>query len=246
MTEDVALEIKKKIFLGTVPVRAEVDGMDIPLCFNVPRCSSLGSFFWAKIKHELGQNCEDFHLTVNGTDEVQPNIPAGIIYDSYFPPKSGFKPLSVQVHTSGFKGSVIRCPNEIVASHYFCHAFKESLFLKEGNLVFLQQNIGVHKRIEDALLNADFETFKTMNELFTKESLSWNFWPVKVYRKGQKMLQAFLNVEGAEQTLADVLKTKEIEAEKVNVHGIEINTSTKMQEIMPLLSYPDGFLYIVV
>ena len=251
MSNSTLEEVKKRVFLGTVPVKVEIDTLDIPLCFNVPRSIPLSLFFYSKLGSEIGEKCDNFCIFVNKTDPIQPHIPAGVIYDSYFPPKSGFQPLSVFINTQNNTPTlrqVLQCPTEQVASHYFCHLFKESLFLTSGNLSLLQQNINMHLRIQQAALKQEYDdNYIALREILEENNLQRQYWPVKVYQKGERMKQCFAKVEpDSKQTLADVLSTKEISAETVIIQGIEVDTKTLMTDIVSSLIYPDGFLYVTL
>ena len=243
-------EVQKRVFLGTVPVRVELDYLDMPLCFNIPRSSPLPLFLYNKIGNELGDNCENFCLLVNKTDPIQPNIPIGVIYDSYFPPKSEFQPLSVFVNTKNKTEQlykVLQCPSEGIASHYFRHLFKENVFLTDGNLSVLQQNTNIHAKIEDAVLKLDYSSYAALRKIIEENSEKRQFWPVKVYQKGERIKQCFLKVNpDTQQTLADALKMKDINQEKVIIQGIEVDTATKLDDLMKALSYADGFLYVTL
>ena len=249
MSESVLGEIKKKVFLGTVPVRVQVDTLDIPLCFNVPRAIPLSLFLYHKIEKELGDNCANFLILVNSVDAIQPNIPIGVIYDAFVPSNSKFSPLNVFVNTKNntIDKNILQCPSEKVASNYFCHSFKESLFLVEGNLSLLQQNINIHLKIQKATLDLNYDAFLPLHEIIVKNVENRQYWPVKVYKKGERVQQCFAKVEsGSTQKLSDILKIKNISAEEVTIQGIKVKTEANINDLFSAFIYPDGFLYVVI
>ena len=250
MNESSLEEVQKRVFSGTVPIRIELDTLDIPLCFNVPRNISFGVFLYSKLKAEIGETCENFCLLVNKTDPIQPHIPAGVIYDAYFTQKSGFHPLSILINTQNRNPTlkhILQCSTEQIAQKYFCHLFKECLFLTSGNLSLLQQHTNLHLRILESCIKQNYDDYLALREIIEEIGNTRQFWPVKVYKKGDKIVQCFLKVDtDAKQTLLDALQTKSIIDEKAIIQGIEINTNTPIKDLISALSYPDGFLYVTL
>ena len=52
--------------------------------------------------------------------------------------------------------------------------------------------------------------------------------------------------KGAQQTLSDALALKDISQEKVVIQGIEVDSSSKLDDLMKALVSPDGFLYVTI
>ena len=59
------------------------------------------------------------------------------------------------------------------------------------------------------------------------------------------MVPGFLKVEEG-QKVEDVLNSKSLECDKVIVQGINIDKGLSLEDVVPLLMSPDGFLYMVL
>ncbi|KAI5541323.1 Autophagy protein Apg5, helix rich domain domain-containing protein [Trichomonas vaginalis G3] len=233
-------EIKERVFNGTVPVRVSFDKLDIPLFFNVPRCITFGIFFHEKLQSEFGEKCDDFWMTSKGR-YIQPNLPAGLIYDSFVEQISQFTILQIDIKTTEFPlQDVLRCPTMLVAQQFFNHSFKESLFLQSGNLSLLTQSSNLPSNILETIINRKYPEFLEFYSQVEKNSSAWKLWPIKVMDRQGKVTNHFLPGDG-ENTLKDA-----INADKAIIQGIEVDGNTPIKTLIPTLLYPDGFLYVVV
>jgi len=240
------LEIQKKVFLGTVPVRLIVEKFDIPLFFNVPRGSNIGIFVYSVLSEEIGESCEDLWFSLNGYP-IKWQYPIGVIYDSIIKPSGQFQPITIQVNRSKFpSGPIIRCSSAAIASHYFCHSFKESTFLVEGSLSILQQNIGLHSAIERSVLSRNFEEF---SDLTSKKGPyeDWKKWPIRVYDSNKNQcLNCFLSIEPGQTIKTALMERGFSEKDNVICQGISLSTELQLSEIVHQLINPDGFIYFIV
>ena len=64
-------------------------------------------------------------------------------------------------------------------------------------------------------------------------------------RKATKPQNCFIE-QKEDMSLHDALSSVGIEDSTVTIHGIDVPCDTKINDIIPSLLYPDGFLYITV
>lgn len=232
------VEIKQKVFLGTIPVKVNFYDLDLPLYMNVPRCISFASFFHKKFEFEINGSCNDFYM-MSGGRHIQPNLPAGFIYDSFYPPNSQFSVLEIFIKKGNFPSTgVLRCPSQEVADKFFNHAFKNALFLQNDNTVLFQQYSKLPENILEAVKSQNFEKFAEQQKIVENNSKTWNKWPIKALSSEGKVTNHFA-VPKDGQTLKDILNV-----DTVTIHGIEVDANTLVTNVIPLLLYPDGFLYV--
>lgn len=246
-------EIREQVFNNTVPLRVEIENHPVPFCFNAPRLLSLGVFIHLKLKSFFpNDKIQDIWFSYNDK-YLKWTLPIGVIYDSLVEGnETTFTPLSIKVKFEKFpSNNCVRCESIERAQYYFCHLFKESLFLTDKNQELLTQNDRIHQNIENSLQSGDYESYITQfQKRFEKEISNWKKWPIKLVVDAEQatvpsLATAYLDVND-DQTIEDVLKFREFSDKKAFVQGIEINHSAKLSEIVPLLINPDGFFYIVL
>ena len=244
--EETILSIKKRIFLGVVPIRFLIDEMDIPLCLNVPRCISIGLYAYTTFQSELGENCNDLWFSIDNKP-IKWQYPIGVIYDSYISPKSQFQPLTIQIKKSNFPKDFLKCDNPSIPSFYFRHSFKESTFVISNSLLLLQQNMGIQSLIEESVIKQDFNQFLKVIEPKPKNFKDWNKWPIKIFESEKKeIINCYLSIED-NQKISDVLeKSGFLGIDSIIIHGINIDSNTLLSEIIPILINPDGFIYFII
>lgn len=238
-------EIKRRVFEGAVPLRITISTSDVPLCFNAPRCMSLGTFIHTRMTYFLKESTRELWFSFEGRP-LKWQLPIGVLYDALCPTDK-FTPLRIEVKTENLPNDILRCESIDDTSSFFCHSFKESLFLTDGNSEILQMNVGIHKNMELQLSERNVDKYM---ELFTARLANvahWKMYPLKFVTKELNIIQCFPEVN-PEQTIGDVVVTKmpDFAEETVLIHGIRIPTSTKLCEIVDSLLYPDGFLYATV
>lgn len=245
-------EIREQVFNNTVPLRVEIENQPVPFCFNAPRLLSLGVFIHLKLKSFFPQDhVQDMWFSYNNK-VLKWTLPIGVIYDCLITDNSTFTPLSIKVNFEKFPSNIgLRCESIERAQYYFCHLFKESLFLTDKNQELLTQNERIHQNFENSLQSGDFQTYINLFEKrFEKDVTNWKKWPIKLVIGAEEenipsLATCYLDVSD-NQTIDDVLKFREFSDKKSIVQGIEINHSAKLTEIVPLLINPDGFFYIVL
>jgi hypothetical protein len=244
-SDPVAAEIQRRVFEAVVPLRLIIDSVDIPFCFNAPRCVSLGSFIYARLAFFLGRDTPQLWVSHNNM-AVKWQLPIGCIYDALVPSDSAFVPLCLQIRLSNFpEGKVLRCESMDTVLGHFCHSFKESLFLTQGSLDLIQNNAGLHQNIAKCVNEGDFNTFRGLFDL--RMGQKWKVWPIKFVEKETLNVSfGFLEVSGEEQTIKDVLAIKSLARDQVIVHGIPVDAGSKLNEIVGVMLNPDGFFYAVI
>ena len=79
-------EIWQRVFEGTVPVKLRIESVDYPLCFNIRRCVSLGTFAYAHLTGYIGDKCDQLWFSHGGSDKpVKWYLPIGVVYDTLCP-----------------------------------------------------------------------------------------------------------------------------------------------------------------
>lgn len=246
-------EIREQVFNNTVPLRVEIENQPVPFCFNAPRLLSLGVFIHLKLKSFFPQDhVKDMWFSYNNK-LLKWTLPIGVIYDSIISNnESTFIPLSIKVNFEKFPSNIcLRCESIERAQYYFCHLFKESLFLTDKNQELLTQNESIHQNIENSLQTGDFQSYINLfQKRFEKDITNWKKWPIKLVVSTEEetvpsLVTCYLDASN-DQTIDDALKFREFSDKKAIVQGIEVNNSTKLAEIIPLLINPDGFFYIVL
>ena len=242
MDETNLAEIRRRVFEGVAPVRFTLDSLDVPLCFNVPRCISLGAFVYRQLGYFITDRCPDLWFE-HDNRALKWYLPVGCIYDALCPSEGPVESLSVAIHKEGVdkQKDVIRCESAEATASYFCQSFKESMFLTEGNILPSQET--THQRIEMCVRNKDYESFSEIFPSRFKTFGSWKIWPIKFIGKDLSVHTAFLPVDGTDQTIKDAMALARVEGESVLVHGVKIDVSAKLTELMPVLLSPDGFFY---
>lgn len=256
-----AEEIKKRVFDGTVPVRFNCSTFDSeapPLCFNAPRSVLLGTFAFAEFGPLL-EGVSNLWFCHNGKS-LKWQLPLGCLFDAMAPGDGAFWVLDIDVRATkashnDMEGSpqnslpsgVLKCDNAVIPRQFFLHSFKESMFLTVGNMELLQSQVGLREEIEEKILSRDYESF---TRLFTKRIVDpseWKRWPIRIVAKNLGIMLCGLQIEGASQTVADALVSKGlIDVSHVIIHGVRMETSTRLAEIASLVLYPDGFIYVLV
>jgi hypothetical protein len=242
MTED---EIRKKVFEGVVPVRFVAAFIDVPLCFNAPRCLSLGAFAYRALDHFLGPETRDLWFA-HGDRPLKWHLPLGVLYDALAPDLSAFHPLTIAVRTDAFPECALRCDSPAAASAHFQHAFKQSLQLTDGNQELITHHTGLHQQLERALLDGDFAAFAELARLRRDGIARWRQWPVRVVRRDLTVVQAFVEAGEHALTLRDALAARGIDAAAPVVHGIALDPALPLRDAADLFLNPDGFVYVVV
>jgi autophagy-related protein 5 len=237
-------EIRQKVFEGVVPVRFLAPFVDVPLCFNAPRCVSLGTFAYRALDHFLGEESRDLWFSHNG-NPLKWHLPLGVLYDALTPDLSVFQPLTVEIHTGDFPAALLRCDSPATASAYFRHAFKQSLQLTDGNQELITHHSGLHQHLERALVEADFSAFSDRFRLRIQSIPHGRQWPIRIVRRDLSVIQAFIEVGEGGQTLQDALNAKDVHATALAIHGIPIEPTAPLAEIAALFLNPDGFVYVV-
>ncbi|KAK8860928.1 autophagy protein 5 [Tritrichomonas musculus] len=253
MSDQQITEIREQVFNNTVPLRVEIENQPVPFCFNAPRLLSLGVFIHQKLKSFLPlDQIKNIWFSYNHVP-IKWTLPIGVIYDSIVSDdNSTFTPLNVKVSFDKFPNNIcLRCESIERAQYYFCHLFKESIFLTDKNQELLTQNEGIHQNIENALQTGEFKTYISLFQKRLEKGVeNWKRWPIKfvtneVDETTPSTITGYLEVS-PDQTIEDILQFREFSNKKAIVQGIEINHSTKLTEIVPLLINPDGFFYIVL
>jgi hypothetical protein len=241
--------IARRIFQGVVPVRFTLPDEKFPLCFNAPRCLSLGSFAHRSLASFISDPCTNLWFS-HGEDPLKWQLPLGVIYDSLNPHPDVCPSIQIEVRLAVFPGTkLIRCESPATAQSFFCHSFKESLFVTDGDMQLLTHDAGIHQRIEAAVVQNDFPTFQSLFQRRLERIDSWRMWPIKFVKyEGQelKVMQCLLAVEGNEQTLETALAAKGITASRLIIHGLTIAATVRLRDVLGVMIYPDGFLYAVV
>lgn len=240
MDEQNVAEIRRRVFEGVVPVRFTLEDLDVPLCFNVPRCISLGAFAYHQLSYFLKDTCPDLWFSHND-QPLRWSLPVGAIYDALCPNEGPVQSLSIDIHTRNIPDTVVRCESAETATYHFCQSFKESMFLTEGNIIPSQET--THQRLESCVRTGDVATFTELFPLRFKTFGSWKIWPIKFITREAQPCVAFLPVEGDGQTIKDAMSMKGIEGDAVIVHGVKIDAGMKLTEVVPVLLSPDGFFY---
>ena len=240
-------EIKKLLFDAKVPLRVTVPGVPIHLCFNAPRSCSLGTFLHLKLATFFPDDTKNLWFA-HSSQAVKWWFPIGVLYDLYAPESEDQKYLDIDVNFDNFPdSSVPRCESKDIASYYFSHSFKESTFLTDQNLQLIQSQAEIHQKIEKCIEDNDYDNFQQLLALkiAAKDIKQWDRWPIRVINKEKVMVPGFLKVEEG-QKVEDVLNSKSLECDKVIVQGINIDKGLSLEDVVPLLMSPDGFLYMVL
>lgn len=238
-------EIKRRVFEGVIPLRITIATSDVPLYFNAPRCTSLGTFIHTRLAYFLKESTRELWFAFEGKP-LKWQLPIGVLYDALCPTDK-FTPLRIEVKTENLPNDILRCESIDDTSSFFCHSFKESLFLTDGNSEILQMNVGIHKNMELHLSDRNIDKYMELLSARLVNRDHWKMYPLKFVTKDLNIIQCFPEVN-PEQTIKDAIVTKipDFADETVLIHGIKISTSAKLCEIVESLLYADGFLYAVV
>jgi hypothetical protein len=240
-------EIRSRIFRGVVPVRIKVAALPAPLCFDAPRCLSLGAFAYSALSHWIKSDSGTLWFA-HKSRPVKWQFPLGVIYDAFTPDPTVFWALDIEVQNSPFPEdpSILRCESAEPTSFYFRHSLKESLYLTTGGSSWLTQSPTLPHDIEQAALRANYEAFAPLFQTFIRGIETWRRWPVNFVDKALNSKQCLLKLsDNPDATLADALGAKKIAADSLIVHGVPVDKQVKIAEAISLMLYPDGFLYIV-
>lgn len=243
MEEDKQKQIRSLTFQGFVPVRFEVPNAPVPLCFNVPRCLSLGYFTYLKFTRYIDIECKELWFTCDKV-VLKWNLPIGVLYDALIPKSQTPEIMNITLHNTEFPiNQVLRCENIDSAISYFTHSFKESSFVMNENMEFFQRDTKITSRLIDAVISNNFDDYDKDFAKRLEDMAEWKMWPVVIVKKDLTVLKSLLPVE-PNQTVQSALQNKNVEAETVMIQGISINSNVPLAELFPLLMNPDGFLYI--
>ncbi|OHT07224.1 hypothetical protein TRFO_01393 [Tritrichomonas foetus] len=246
MSEETINTIRKHVFESVVPLRISIAESPVPLCFNAPRNSTLGLFVYSKISVFLPEDTRNIWFSYD-FKPVKWTLPIGVLYDVLIPSSDEFTPLRIEVKTADFpEGNIIRCESQEIASYYFCHSFKESLFLTDKNMDLTQRNAGLHQNIVKAVDQHDYETYKELFSLrFDNPISQWDKWPIRIVKSDLTIVQAYLQVEPG-QTVSTILNARNLDSNEVIINGVSIKKDAPLEEVVPILLGADGFIYIVL
>jgi hypothetical protein len=242
--DDQAGSIRRKVFEGVVPIRFIIPDVEFPLCFNAPRCQSLGTFAYANLGFFLGQSTRDLWFSC-GREALKWHLPLGCIYDALTPDIGVFAPLTIEIHRDHFPDGVLPCDSADAPSSFFRHSFKESLQITHGNQDLITHQT-LHQKVEAALDEKNFAALADGLDMKLKSIDEWKKWPIRFVRRNLSVIQSFLAVEEAEQNVQDAMDLKRLSTDAVIIHGVRIDPASALREVMPVLLYPDGFLYAVI
>jgi hypothetical protein len=239
-------EIRRRIFEGVVPVRVRVDDCPVPLCYNAPRCLSLGAFAHRTLGGHLPTDTTALWFSHN-SKPLKWQFPIGVIYDAFNPDPAVFWVLDIVVQKADFPDvNVLRCESPQTPSSYFRHSQKESLYITTGGASWVAQFATLPQDVEQAALAGEFAVFSPLFQRRLEGFDAARRWPIKFVDKDLNSTNCLLKVaENPDATFENALSAKQISCDNLVIHGVAIEKTLKIAEVIGLTLYPDGFLYVV-
>jgi hypothetical protein len=234
-------EIRSRVFSGSVPVRFDIPDLSFPICANVPRNLSLGHIAAHRLWHFIPDPCASLWFSVGG-QPANWKVPSGVLYSG----------LGLTFPTDVLRVSLRfdDCPtSEVLHWDYvdvisFC--FWESVRQAHG-IAGVPCRSGTPGAFEAAALSGNFALFAATFDCWFSSKDTWAKWPVRIWERatGRLVGSAVDNRHGV--TVRDTVRHTILECpDSVDIQGILISASAPIEEIWPLFTGPDGFLYIVV
>ena len=176
-------EIQKSVFFGSVPIRFEIEGEQLPYCLDVPRIIPIGVYVYNTFSSIIGEKCQDLWFSIQDVP-IRCYLPAGVIYDLFAEKGKEINLLSISVKRNSIpEKTVQRCETEAMSEFLFCQSFKESLFLTNQNQALLIENQNLHQRILKAVVGRKFDEFCELFEPRCTSINEWKLLPIKIVKK---------------------------------------------------------------
>eukprot|EP01130_Rhizamoeba_saxonica_P017412 TRINITY_DN8430_c0_g1_i1.p1 TRINITY_DN8430_c0_g1~~TRINITY_DN8430_c0_g1_i1.p1 ORF type:complete len:288 (-),score=31.42 TRINITY_DN8430_c0_g1_i1:42-875(-) len=260
-------DILRELWRSTIPLELQLASNEIAgseprrYYMNIPRLTYL-TVVTADIKEYFSNFTAGLHDEIWFDYNDMPlkwQYPIGVLYDTF---ANNELPFKLTVHFQAYPAELLRCPDESFSESRFHYAYKESYFMKYGNLDNINEmKRNQHTDLWNGIKRSDYGLYWNVNHNVHRSTENIKSIPIRIARPQsifilQEPFSAFTFDRDYEYTLGDLLKLVVPDTIEENEDGeLECNQRIVIQGIVPTLdmsllwimghlSYPDNFLYI--